>query len=237
AAGTTGAADRMPARPEVQGPEVHKIEPPSWWPGHSINPVRVLIRGRGLAGATVEVQGGGAGVSLVRANPAGSYLFVDGSIAANAKPGPRQLLLRPAAGTQPAAFEILSPLPREGRFQGFSPDDVVYLIMPDRFANGDASNDDPLVSRGLFDRKRPRYYPGGDLQGTIDPLPYLKDLGVTALWLNPWYDNVNHLNEKERYDGRPITDYHGYGAVDFYAVDEHLGTVEKLRELVEAAHR
>jgi len=108
--------------------------------------------------------------------------------------------------------------------------------MPDRFVNGDPSNDDPARSHGLFDRGRTRYYHGGDLQGVIDRLPYLKDLGVTAIWTTPVYDNVDHLNEKERYDGAAITDYHGYGAVDFYAVDEHLGDLAKYRELVAAAH-
>jgi glycosidase len=237
AAAQTGAAAGISARPDVHHPEVHDVEPPSWWPGHSINPVRLLVRGRGLGGAAVEAQGGGIGVGLVRASAAGTYLFVDVAIDRDAKPGPRRLVVRTSTGTAEAAFEVEAPLPREGRFQGLSSDDVVYLIMPDRFANGDPANDDPAVSRGLFDRKRARYYHGGDLQGIIDRLPYLKDLGVTALWLNPWYDNVNHLNEKERYDGQPITDYHGYGAVDYYAVDEHLGTLEKLRELVDAAHR
>src|SRR5207244_10989483 len=73
--------------------------------------------------------------------------------------------------------------------------------------------------------------------GIIGRLPYLKDLGVTALWLTPVYDNNDRPNEKERPEGEPITDYHGYGAVDFYAVDEHLGDLATLRELVEAAHR
>src|SRR6185295_13460437 len=110
-----------------------------------------------------------------------------------------------------------------------------YLAMPDRFANGDPRNDDP-GARGLLDRSKGRYYHGGDFQGLIGKLPYLQDLGITALWLNPWYDNANRLNEKETYDGKAITDYHGYGAVDFYAVDEHLGDLAKLRELVDAAH-
>ena len=122
----------------------------------------------------------------------------------------------------------MQPLPRAGRFQGFSPDDVIYLIMPDRFANGDPSNDDPAVSHGLFDRTKPRYYHGGDFQGIIDHLPYLKDLGVTAIWITPVYDNVNHLNERERYNGQAITDYHGYGAVDFYGVEEHFGTLAEV---------
>ena len=70
----------------------------------------------------------------------------------------------------------------------------------------------------------------------IERLPYLKDLGATAIWLNPWYDNVDHKNERETYDGQAITDYHGYGAVDFYAVDEHLGDLATLREMVDRAH-
>ena len=133
-------------------------------------------------------------------------------------------------------FDLLVPLARDGRFQGFSPDDVVYLIMPDRFADGDRTNDDPPKSRGLYDRAKPRDYHGGDLQGIIDRLPYLKDLGVTAIWTTPVYDNVDHRNEKERYGGQAITDYHGYGAVDFYAVDEHLGDLATYRRLVDGAH-
>ncbi len=109
--------------------------------------------------------------------------------------------------------------------------------MPDRFANGDPTNDDPPQSPGLLDRSKGRYYHGGDLQGVIDHLPYLKNLGITALWMNPVYDNNNGLNEKETYDGKAITDYHGYGAVDFYAVEEHLGDLALFRKLVDDAHK
>jgi glycosidase len=221
----------------TDAPEVLKVEPPNWWIGHSINPVRVMIRGHNLAGARVEAAGAGLQIGLTRINERGTYLFVDVLIDPQDVPGPRQLRIITERGTATAPFEILAPLPRAGRFQGFSPDDVIYLIMPDRFANGDPTNDDPLISRGMMNRQKKRYYHGGDLQGIINRLPYLKDLGVTALWLNPVYDNVNHLNEREVYDEGPITDYHGYGAVDFYAVDEHFGDVAKFRELVDAAHR
>lgn len=218
-------------------PEVSKVEPPNWWIGHSINPVRLLIRGRNLAGARALTAGADLQIGLTSVNAAGTYAFVDVSIASNAAPGPHPLRLATAGGETAVPFELLQPLPRAGRFQGFSPDDIIYLIMPDRFANGDPSNDDPAISHGLFNRQKSRYYHGGDLQGIIDHLPYLKDLGVTALWINPVYDNVNRLNEHERYGGEGITDYHGYGAVDFYGVDEHLGTLAKFRELVDAAHR
>ncbi len=217
-------------------PEVSKVEPPNWWPGHSLNPVRVLLRGRNLTGARVEAVGAGLRVGLVRVNAAGTYLFVDVSIAPQAQPGPRKLRLTTANGMTEAPFDIAAPLARQGRFQGFTNDDVLYLIMPDRFADGDASNNDPVISKGLYDRAQGRYYHGGDLQGVINRLPYLKDLGVTAIWLNPWYDNVNHLNEREMPEGKPITDYHGYGAVDFYGVEEHFGDLAKLRELVDKAH-
>ena len=217
-------------------PEVSKVEPPNWWIGHSINPVRLLIRGRNLGGARAMADSPGLEIGLTRVNAAGTYAFVDVSIARNAAPGAHPLRLVAAGGEVRAPFEILEPLSRTGRFQGFSPDDIIYLIMPDRFANGDPANDDPAISHGLFNRQKARYYHGGDFQGIMDHLPYLKDLGVTTLWINPVYDNVNHLNQRERYGNEGITDYHGYGAVDFYGVEEHLGTLEKFRELVDAAH-
>ncbi len=217
-------------------PQVLKVEPPNWWPGHSINPVRLLVRGSGLQGARVDAGGSGVVIGLTQVNARGTYLFVDIDIPAAANPGKVALTVATAEGSAAIPFEISAPLSRAERFQGFSPDDVIYLAMPDRFADGDPDNDDPPVSKGLLDRSKPRYYHGGDFQGVIDHLPYLKSLGVTALWLNPWYDNVNHLNRKETYDGQPITDYHGYGAVDFYGVEEHFGTMDKLRELVERAH-
>jgi neopullulanase len=217
-------------------PTVSKVEPPSWWPGHSLNPVRLLLRGQNLGGARVTAPAGsGLTIGLVSVNEAGTYVFVDVTLVPDAGPGVRRLTIAASGGAAEAPFEILAPLPRTGRFQGFSPDDAIYLAMPDRFADGDPRNDDP-GGRGLLDRTRPRYYHGGDFQGVIDKLPYLQDLGVTALWLTPWYDNANRLNEKETYDGKAITDYHGYGAVDFYAVDEHFGDLAKLRELVDGAH-
>ena len=216
-------------------PEVTKVEPPGWWPGHSLDPVRVLLRGRNLRGARLA---GAAGLrtSNVRINEAGTYLFADVAIERTAAPGTRTLQVTTYDGVAPAPFELWAPLPREGRFQGFSSEDLVYEIMPDRFADGDPGNDDPAKAKGLFDRARKRYYHGGDLKGIIDHLPYLKDLGITALWLTPVYDNNDRLNEKERPEGDAVTDYHGYGAVDFYAVDEHLGDLATLRELVDAAH-
>jgi neopullulanase len=221
----------------AQPPTLSKVDPPSWWVGSSLNPVRLLLHGTNLAGARIEPQGAGLSIGATRASASGTYLFVDVHVDPATQPGRRTLRLTTAAGTTTTFFDVLPPLDRPGRFQGFTPDDVIYLLMPDRFADADPTNNDPATSPGLFDRNKPRYYHGGDLRGVIRKLAYLKDLGVTALWLNPWYDNVNHLNEKERYDNLPITDYHGYGAVDFYGVEEHLGTIADLEQLVDEAHR
>ncbi|MGH9764041.1 MAG: alpha-amylase family glycosyl hydrolase, partial [Blastocatellia bacterium] len=219
-------------------PAVLKVEPPNWWPGHSINPVRLLIRGLNLTGAEVQTAAeDGIRASNVRVNPAGTSLFLDLAIDPGASPGPRRLRIRTVAGTTNAQFEVSSPLKSGASTTGFTPDEVIYLIMPDRFSDGDITNDDPPQSQGLYDRTKSRYYHGGDFQGIINHLDYIKSLGVTAIWLTPVYDNVNHLNEREQYGQGAITDYHGYGAVDFYGIEEHLGTVDKLRELVVDAHR
>jgi len=172
-------------------PRVEKVEPPNWWLGSTWSPVRLLVRGQGFAGAKVSVK---APLQVARTwtSEAGTYLFADVTIPKTAKPGKYPVKIQTADGQCEAEFEVLPALARQGRFQGFGPDDVLYLIMPDRFANGDVSNDDPATARGLLDRTKGRYYHGGDFQGILDRAGYLKELGVTALWLNPWYDNVDH---------------------------------------------
>ncbi len=212
-------------------PSVTKVEPPNWWAGHSIDPVRLLLRGKDLCNAKVE---GPLKAFDYKWNANCTYLFADLAIPRGTKPSNYTFSVVHGQGRGEFSFEVSEPLDRKGRFQGFSPEDVIYLIMPDRFSNGDPSNDGPAQ---MLDRKKGRYYHGGDFQGIINKLPYLKDLGVTAIWLNPVYDNANRLNERETYGGEAITDYHGYGAVDFYGVEEHFGTMEKLRELVDAAHK
>lgn len=217
----------------AQDSGVDKIEPPSWWVGSSWTPIRLLVHGRNLSQAKVTASEPLA-IGNVKTNQGGTYLFADLTIPASAHAGkPALHFVFADAKTQDVAFELLPPPSGQTRGQGFHPDDCLYLIMPDRFANGDTSNDDPAVSKGLFDRHKPRYYHGGDLQGILDHAGYLKELGVTAVWLNPWYDNNNHLNEKERYDNKPMADYHGYGAVDYYGVEEHFGSLDMLRKTVQ----
>jgi glycosidase len=218
----------------AQGPVIEKVDPPNWWGQHTINPVRVLIRGKHLAGARLECPR--LACARVTVNAAGTYAFVDVTIPTTARAGSYPLTLRTAAGTAPVPFTVTAPLTRAGRFQGFDQNDVMYLVMPDRFANGDTTNDNPSVSPGLHDRSKTRYYHGGDLAGLRAKLPYLKQLGITAIWLNPLYDNNNGLNRKEVYDGQPMADYHGYGATDMYAVEEHFGDIALFKTVTDEAH-
>jgi len=218
----------------AQAPVIEKVDPPSWWAGHSINPVRLLVRGEHLAGARMTCPHFSCATRRVSAS--GTYAFVDVTVPKTLGPGKYPLTLRTAAGRASFDFTINAPLARAGRFKGFDANDVIYLIMPDRFADGDTANDDPAVSRGLLDRHNLHRYHGGDLAGVQAKLPYLKTLGVTAIWLTPIYDNTNVLDHKEVYGGDPTTAYHGYHAIDYYAVDEHFGNVDDYRKLVDAAH-
>lgn len=193
-----------------------------------------MVRGRNLNGARVSCEDSGLAISEVRTSAAGTYLFFDVAIRPETPPGTRELRISTSQGTAKARFDVLAALPPVGRFQGFSPDDVIYLLMPDRFSDGDLSNDHPPNPADITDRQNPRYYHGGDFQGIIDHLSYLKDLGVTALWMTPIYDNVN---QPENYQGRQSADYHGYAAADFYGVEEHFGDLRTLEKLVESAHR
>ena len=217
-------------------PEIIKVEPPSWWAGHTINPVRLLVRGKNLANARIRPMTRSVQTSGTRIRGNGNYLFVDVRVNANARPGLHPLVVETNGGRVTIPFRIEAALPPVSRFQGITSDDVIYLIMPDRFANGDSSNDKPADSPPeANDRKNARAYHGGDLRGIINRLPYLKGLGVTALWLTPWYDNWNGVNKCDK-PWCPNTYYHGYHAIDYYAVEDRFGDMATLRELVDKAH-
>ncbi|MCM3900689.1 MAG: cyclomaltodextrinase N-terminal domain-containing protein, partial [Pyrinomonadaceae bacterium] len=204
------AAVAVCALPQSGTPSVTKVEPPSWWARHTFNPVRLLVRGKNLQGARVRATRTGTRVSNVVVNQPGSYVFLDVNIHSSARPGSYPLVVETPQGETTIPFAIGTTLDPQRNFLGISNDDVIYLIMPDRFADGDQSNNAPPgASAAANDRQNPRGYHGGDLRGIINNLPYLKELGVTALWLTPWYDNWNGVNTCER-PWCPNTYYHGY---------------------------
>lgn len=220
-------------------PTVEKIEPPSWWTNSTINPVRVLLTGKNLKNVKIVGSGNGAWTaSGMKSSENGNYLFFDLNISPKAKPGKYKIGVTGGGSTTNFDFEILPKNVSPTQHQGYSPNDVIYFVIPDRFADGDTSNNDPAKSKGLFDRRLGRHYHGGDLQGLINKLPYLKSLGVTAIWTTPIYDNNDKPDYKEMYEGMPFTTgYHGYGATDMYAVDEHLGDLAKLKEFIQTAQK
>ncbi|MFN2530950.1 MAG: alpha-amylase family glycosyl hydrolase [Pyrinomonadaceae bacterium] len=217
-------------------PKIIKVEPPFWWAGHTINPVRLLVHGENLAGATVNSTSRLLTPSQVRINSRGTYLFVSVTINPSAGPGEYPLIIENARGRATVPFRILQPLDTSTHFQGINSHDVIYLIMTDRFSDGDQSNNSPAnVPAMANDRRNPRAFHGGDIRGVINHLNYFKELGVTALWLTPWYDNWNSVKTCDR-PWCPTTYYHGYHAIDYYSVEDRFGDLHTLKELVEKAH-
>ena len=214
----------------AQSPQVTKVEPPNWWANHSINPVRLLVRGENFQGAKVVSKNPALKVSNIRVNGRGDYLFFDVTIPKTAKTGKYDFDVSTAKGKTIVPFEILAPLNTTANFQGITNTDVIYLIMTDRFSNGDASND------AGADRTNPRMWHGGDFRGVINHLDYLKELGITAIWLTPWYDNTDEITTCDK-PWCPMASYHGYGAIDYYGVENHFGSFADLRELIEKAHK
>jgi len=220
----------------TDGPTVMKVEPSSWWANHSIQPVRLLVRGSGLSGARVRGVRPETIASDVRVNSRGDYLFVSVRISPRAGPGDYPLLVETDSGSTQIPFRLEPSLDARANFRGIDNDDVIYLIMTDRFSDGDvANNTPPGAPPSALDRKNPRGFHGGDFRGVINQLTYLKELGITAIWLTPWYDNWNGVNNCDK-PWCPTTYYHGYHAIDYYAVEDRFGDPQTLRELIEKAH-
>ncbi len=208
---------------EAQAPAVHKVDPPNWWVNYTPE-LTLLLTGENLNGARVESPTKRLRALGSEASANGHYLFVHLQLGSGLHAGTVSLRLTTAAGSTTVQLPLLARADSHGRFEGFSRDDVIYLIMPDRFADGDPANDQPSGSNGVYDRKNPMAYHGGDLRGIRQHLDYLHDLGVTTLWLTPVWKNTD-------------SDYHGYHVVDFYALDDHMGSMQEYQALVADAHR
>jgi neopullulanase len=210
--------------PDAHTPVVKKVEPPSWWVGLTPD-VMLLLSGKNLEATHVSCNLQDVIVGRTQSTSSGNYLFVYLKFGPALKSGTAVCRITTPKGQTSIELPIAARKAILGRNQGLSLDDVLYLIMPDRFANGDPTNDEPAEFPGSYDRSKPRAYHGGDLRGIREHLGYLKDLGVTTLWLTPIVKNG------------ATEDYHGYGAVDLYAVDPHLGSLEEYQGLIVEAHK
>jgi glycosidase len=212
----------------AQLPSLERIEPSFWWTGMKNPKLQLLVYGKAIGKSDISINY--PGVKLLKVNQVENpnYLFLDLLISTDAKAGKFDIVCK-QNGKQYAkySYELKARNANQQKFQGVSNKDFIYLIMPDRFANGDTKND---VVKGMnetaLNRDSMFYRHGGDLKGIASHLDYLQDLGVTALWLNPVLEN-----------NQPKTSYHGYANTENYKVDPRFGTNEDYRELVAACHQ
>ena len=200
-----------------------RVEPPFWWVGMQNPFVEVLIYDQDIRDYEPEVEYPGVSIHKVTrlANP--NYIFVELEIGPGTFPGEFPITLKKGE-SEKTYFYSLNRKNRE--IEPITSADLIYLLMPDRFANGDPANDsvDGMNQVGI-NRDKMFFRHGGDLQGVIDKLDYIQSLGVTAIWLNPVLEN-----------DQPYESYHGYAITDHYGMDRRFGSNETYLDLVGQAH-
>lgn len=205
--------------------EIKKVAPSFWWAGMKNPELQILLYGEDLALSDVSVSGEGIYLkeTVRQDNPNYLLLYLDLS---EAKAQTFQILLKHGKKKLQIPYELKSRVRRGEDVKGFTSEDVLYLIMPDRFANGNPEND---VVDGMREKKVDRADAfarhGGDIQGISSHLDYIADLGVTAIWLNPTQENDMESGS-----------YHGYAITDYYQIDRRFGSNEDFCALVEKAH-
>ena len=204
--------------------QVTRVEPLSWWVGMKTD-LQLLIQGQNISAAEVSIEGGsGVSVAAVHKAESPNYVFVDVAIADDATPGTYYIVFKNGKKTFKYPYEIAAREEGSAERKSFTTADMVYLIMPDRFANGDASNDSTENTAEDADRENPNGRHGGDIQGVIDHLDYISELGATYIWTTPFLE-----------DNDPQGSYHGYAASDYYHIDSRFGSNELYKTLVEKA--
>lgn len=205
---------------------VRRVEPLSWWVGMQ-TPLQLMIQGDDVASYDVTILPEGQGVAVTgihKADNAG-YLFVDVAIADDAVAGDYTIRLSSGKRHFDTPYRIDARREGSAARKSFTTADMVYLIMPDRFANGDPSNDSTDQTAEKADRSSWGGRHGGDLQGIIDHLDYIADLGATAVWCTPLLE-----------DNEPQGSYHGYACSDYYHIDSRYGTNDLFRRYVDECH-
>lgn len=215
----------------AQDISINKIEPPNWWEGMKLNTIQLMVYGKNLKNIKATFNSDNIKVKDIHEVLNTDYLFIDADISPKCAPGEYILTLSTINSKCEYKYQIRKRENSAKIHQGFSNEDVVYLIMPDRFANGDISNDtvkgynDAVDFERSWNNNKSIGRHGGDIQGIIDHLDYLKELGVTALWITPVVENNTFIS------------YHGYVATDYYKVDKRLGSNQLYKELIDKAHQ
>ncbi|MDD6541253.1 MAG: glycoside hydrolase family 13 protein [Prevotella sp.] len=211
--------------------DITRIEPENWFAGMKNPQVQLMVYGHNIREAQVSTDYPGAKIdSLVRLDSP-NYLLIYINLN-GAKPGNMPLTFT-QGGSKKRVMYAIKPRTMQGEDRkGFTNADVLYMLMPDRFANGNPKND---VVKGMRDelcnRNEPSLRHGGDIEGIRQHLDYFKELGVTALWFTPLLENDRPADE-----GKYST-YHGYATTNYYRVDPRFGTNDDYKALVSEAHQ
>ena len=203
---------------------VQRVEPPFWWQGFVHTELQLMVHGPGIAQFEPSIDHAGITLERVERGDSENYLFLYLDIDAAAKPGTFEIAFDNAQQRVTHEYELRQRNRDPGHVRGFTPADAIYLITPDRFANGDPANDSLPAFEDTLNRNDPYGRHGGDLAGIAQSLDYIADMGFTAIWLNPVLENA-----------MPKFSYHGYATTDFYAVDGRFGSNEEYRDLVAQA--
>ncbi len=205
--------------------KIERVEPPNWWVNMKNPNLQLLVYGDNIGDLNPSLDYAGVELLQVRKVKNPNYLFLDLVIDETAQAGKFPITFK--HHDEIVATHTYTLFPREkgaAELQGFNNEDVMYLITPDRFANGDPTNDNVAGMREKVDRANKGGRHGGDIEGIRKSLDYLADMGFTAIWLNPLLEN-----DMEVYS------YHGYSTTDFYKVDPRFGTNEAYRQLSKEA--
>lgn len=203
---------------------IERVEPPFWWAGMQGKTLQLMVYGENISTLTPKTTYKGVKIGKVHKADNPNYLFID-LLLLGVRPGEMDLEFKTGRKTI-LSYKYLFKERSEGSAQrvGIDASDAVYLITPDRYANGDPSNDVVEGLREGHDRNLEYGRHGGDIKGMSDHLAYIADLGFTAIWLNPVL-----INDQEKWS------YHGYATTDYYQVDPRFGTNEEYVELALAA--
>ena len=215
----------------AQDIKIERLEPEFWWTGFEETELQLLVYGEDISDTKVRLDYKGVHLKRMISTENPNYLFVYLNITEEANPGTVPIQFTKGDQSYTYEYQLKERVGSESRHLGFDSSDVIYLLMPDRYANGDLSNDEiPGMIEGV-DMDEPFARKGGDIKGISDNLEYIRDLGMTAIWLNPIFEN------DMPYDySRNVGFYHGYAATDMYKVDRRFGTNEEFKEMITKAH-
>jgi len=207
--------------------QIERVEPAFWWVGMKNTQLQLLVHGTSICNRQVIIQY--PGIKILRVNRVCSpnYLFVTLEINLKTKAGKFDILFKmPDKPDLTFIYELKNRRQGSALREGFSSADVIYLLMPDRFANGDPTNDNVDSLPDKADRLKGNGRHGGDIKGIQDHLDYIKELGATAVWCTPLLEN--------NYDK---ASYHGYAISDYYKIDPRFGSNKHYVDFVEASHQ